>query len=335
MSLKIYPYNLGSESAKELSTLLGAMRVRPDGDFVPRHFMKVLNWGASRVPDWAGRAQARGVRILNSPSAVNVAANKLSALQRLTEAGIRVPEFTTSKAKAQQWLSAGETVMERHELRGNSGDGIRVVNLDDEEMESVLSTAPLYTKFVNKTAEFRVHVFNGQVIDYVQKMKVAAERRGDNFNKYISSVNYGWVFARNNIREMDEIKQLAIKAVRALGLDFGAVDIVYADGLGYVLEVNSAPGLAGTTLVRYGNAIRRYMGQPDLSEASVQAVMAKTNEGAVARQPVAAPVAQAVAPVAAAPRGVTHATVGTGDVTFRLDRATAVKLKQLLVAAGI
>jgi len=44
-----------------------------------------------------------------------------------------------------------------------------------------------------------------------------------------------------------------LASVMALGLDFGAVDIVYNenDNKAYVLEINTAPGLSGTTLEKY------------------------------------------------------------------------------------
>ena len=46
---------------------------------------------------------------------------------------------------------------------------------------------------------------------------------------------------------------IAVNAVKALGLDFGAVDIIYneKENQYYVLEVNTAPGLEGTTLIKY------------------------------------------------------------------------------------
>lgn len=263
-NLKLYPYNGGSESAKDLAELLDIIRVKPDGNYVPKIGHKIIGWGASKVPTWMDVATRRNVTILNRPSAVTIASNKLSAFVALKSAGIRIPEFTTNFAEAQRWLNNYNVVVERHELRGNSGDGIRIVTLSDDEMESQLQYAPLYTKFIPKTAEFRVHVFRGQVIDYIEKKKQLEINRDGTFNKYISSINCGWVFSRTNVRDIPEVRTLALKAVSALGLDFGAVDIVYADGLPYVLEVNTAPGLSGITLVKYANAFRQFMGQPEL-----------------------------------------------------------------------
>ena len=314
-NLKLYPYKGGSESAKELATLLNVVRVKADGNYVPKIGHKIIGWGASKLPNWADVAARRGVTILNKPAAVNVASNKLTALQTLKAAGVRVPEFTTNYYEAMRWLNNMAVVVERHELRGNSGEGIRIVTLNDPEMEMTLQQAPLYTKFIPKTAEFRVHVFQGKVIDYIEKKKKLEAQRDDTFNKYISSINCGWVFSRTNVRDIPEVRALAIKAVQVLGLDFGAVDIVYADGLPYVLEVNTAPGLSGVTLVKYANAFRGFMGQPDLPEHVTAPILNR------AAQPP---------PVDAVGINDNPAAVMQEYVTLRITRADALRLSSLL-----
>jgi hypothetical protein len=315
-NLRLYPYKIVSESATALSDLLDIYRVKPEGTYVPKIGHKVINWGNGRVPEWITTANQRGVTLLNKPAAVNIASNKLTALQALKLANVAVPEFTSDFAVARQWLRAGKTVVERHELRGNSGEGIRIVNLDDTEMPNELQTAPLYTKFLPKTNEFRVHVFQGQVIDYIEKKKVLTANRTDTFNKYISSINMGWVFSRTGIRDIPEVRAIAIKAVAALGLDFGAVDIVYENGFPYVLEVNTAPGLSGTTLVKYANAFRKYMGQPDLDITVTQGLMDTVTT-------------HRVTPIVAANVAQVDNTMHE-LVTLRIDRGTALKLRALL-----
>ena len=58
----------------------------------------------------------------------------------------------------------------------------------------------------------------------------------------------------------EEAKNAAIKAVEALDLDFGAVDIIETrQGEIFVLEVNTAPGLEGKTVESYGNAILNFI----------------------------------------------------------------------------
>jgi glutathione synthase/RimK-type ligase-like ATP-grasp enzyme len=358
-NLRILPYAMGSQSAKDLANHLNCLRVFPDGEYIPRMQQSVVNWGCSQNPSWSQRAALRGVRILNKPQSVKVAANKLHTLTELRRAGVDVPDFTTNMFVAQAWLDRGHIVFERHSLTGNSGEGIQIVSSDlDPEDPSIirnfLSPAPLYTKYVNKTTEFRVHVFRGEVIDYIEKKKMASERRPAGFNPYVSSVNVGWVFARNNILDCPRVRAIAIAAVNALGLDFGAVDIAYAEGNPFVLEVNTAPGLHGTTLVKYVNAVRRYMGAAPLSQNEVDEIMSQA--GIEQDTPIAASSAlddcgsedceddtlAISVPVGESPTWQSrssdrnaHMLVQPGledEVLLRLDKQTALKLKHLLAA---
>lgn len=252
MSLYIYPYKLGSESAKALRAKLSAklgrriLLVKPDGRFKPRRSDKVINWGSSTLPKWDFAKPD-----LNFPTQIALAANKLLTLTRLHEAEIPVPEFTTNREEAQQWLADSSTVVVRHTLTGHSGQGIEIVT------EGEVPVAPLYTKYKKKRAEYRVHVFGGQVIDTVQKKKRNAEERPSNFSTFIRSHATGWVFCRDGITNCPTRNATAMGAVTALSLDFGAVDIIYNEHENkyYVLEVNTAPGLEGTTLDKYVEAI--------------------------------------------------------------------------------
>lgn len=68
----------------------------------------------------------------------------------------------------------------------------------------------------------------------------------------------GWIYARDAIDEPNAmVLEQAKLAITALGLDFGAVDIIWNQHrqMAYVLEVNTAPGLEGTTLIKYADAI--------------------------------------------------------------------------------
>jgi len=60
-----------------------------------------------------------------------------------------------------------------------------------------------------------------------------------------------------------------VNAVNALGLDFGAVDIVYnnPERLATVIEVNSAPGMeaGSTTLFNYVKAFAEKAGLPEVT----------------------------------------------------------------------
>lgn len=115
---------------------------------------------------------------------------------------------------------------------------------------------PLYTKYIKKSREFRVHIFRGRVID-VQEKRKRQEVPNDEVNYLIRNSHNGWVFCRDGVDCPDSILDLSIRAVSTLGLDFGAADIGWNDhyGRGYIFEVNTAPGLEGTTLDKYYEAI--------------------------------------------------------------------------------
>lgn len=173
--------------------------------------------------------------------------DKLTQFQRFQEHGVQSPEFTTDIAVARSW---GGTVVCRTLLRGSEGRGIVVA-----EEPGQIVPAPLYTKYVKKKKEFRVHVLNGQVID-VQEKRRKGEFDGERDTRIRNLAN-GYVFCRGDIVEPDGLRDLATRASAALGYTLGAVDIAYNEHSNrcYVLEVNSTPGMEGTTLEKYSDAI--------------------------------------------------------------------------------
>ena len=258
MKIKVYPYKAGSKSARSLANEIGSpVLIRHDGGYVPGNpATVVVNWGNSSM-----RFTHRNT--LNKPEAVAVAANKLSTLDKLLHHGVPVPEFTTDKRIALGWLDIGCRVFARTKLSSHTGDGIVII-----EDESEMVDAPLYTKYQRKDKEYRVHVFKGKVIDITEKRKRygdGEERPG--YNPYIRNLKCGWVFCRDGVRPVEAVKVESVRAVQALGLDFGAVDIIEYKGKVWTLEVNSAPGLEGTTLQRYKEAI---LGSTDVRRDYVQ-----------------------------------------------------------------
>lgn len=227
----------------------------------------VINYGRSIVPNWRDKLEQKGGRILNTPEAVSIAVDKLKTLKCLTEAGVSCLTYTTDKAEAQKWLTDGYPVIVRATTTGKMGKGVSLVSPGEE-----LPDAPLYTLFYNKTHEFRVHVFNGQVIDFVQKKRMSKEKLEkfhlEAVNTVVRNHKRGWVFARKDIKDRVEIRELGLNAIKAVGLDFGAVDIlarfskVSGTLMGlYVCEVNSAPGMSDSnTFKAYTKAVDEFMG---------------------------------------------------------------------------
>lgn len=121
--------------------------------------------------------------------------------------------------------------------------------------------APLYVEYIVKKKEFRVHVWNNEVIDVAEKRKRSGytEER----DAFVRNTANGYVFCRTNVIEPTDLRPLALSAVSALGRSYGAVDVIYNEKQNkcFVLETNSRPGMEGTTVEKYSDAILR--GLPD------------------------------------------------------------------------
>lgn len=249
----MFSYNNNSGGAKELSAATGINRLRHRGStFVPKATKKILNWGAASMPE-----ELLVCNILNHPNRVAVAVNKLSAFQAMQEGNVSIPEFTTDRAAAVRWLEQGKFVFARQQLRAHSGNGIAI--MDPEHPDTWEVRAPLYVLYVPKKHEYRIHVAGGRVID-TQRKGLRAEFRGaEDVNHKVRNLANGFVYVRNDGHEVPApVLEQAIGAVAALNLDFGAVDVVYnqQQRRAYVLEVNTAPGLAGATVASYAEYFR-------------------------------------------------------------------------------
>lgn len=205
----------------------------------------IINWGSSEPFN-----NIPYCRIYNNPDNVRLASNKLFTFKQWRRHGVSCPEWTEDINEAKDWLEHNQTVFCRTLLQSHSGDGIVIATTPTE-----LVRAPLYTKYIKKKKEFRVHVFNGKVIDVQEK-----RRSNDAYNSSFLIRNHasGFVFCRDNVVEPTDLRDTSLKSVEALGLDFGAVDIVWNEHYDkcYALEVNSAPGLEGTTLQKYVTTIK-------------------------------------------------------------------------------
>lgn len=241
----IYPYRKGSKSVRALREE-GFKSIKLENSrFKGRANKTVINYGSSRLPE-----EVLKCRVINSPEAVSKSANKLLAFKAMAEYGVSVPRFTESSEEASGW---GVDIVLRHKLNGHSGEGIEIVDGDHREMPE----APLYVQYIKKQQEYRVHIFDGEVID-IQRKARKNEVPDEEVNWQVRNLAGGFIYAREGVDLPEKAELQALAAVEALGLDFGAVDIIWNEltDTYYVLEVNCAPGLTGTTLEKYVEAFK-------------------------------------------------------------------------------
>lgn len=209
----------------------------------------LLNYGSTtELPRFTGK-------YLNHPQSVRNSSDKISTFKLLTEAGIPTVPWTTDKDEALNWIKVDKAmVVARTLTRASEGRGAVFSSSPDD-----LPNAPLYTKYVKKAAEYRVNVAFGKVINIRQK------RRRKDFDGEVNNLcrthDNGWVYCSEGVDKDNEILcNLSLSSVSSLGLDFGAVDIIYNLHYNsyYVLEVNSAPGMEGETLNNFIEALKNY-----------------------------------------------------------------------------
>jgi len=220
------PYD--SVTANRLANELKCIRIKHKTTKPPPGFL--VNWGSTSCPKNAG---------LNPNAPLG---NKLLELTKLSSSHVPVPPYMHGLPGMTGWL----------------GRSLHHVNGDDLDH---CSYADFWTKIVKCSREFRVHSFRGKSI-------ILGERKPTtpNHHPFIRTTDKGWDISYPSMKPGQDpiggslriaLRSLAAQAVKAVGYDFGAVDIgLKEDGGLVVFEVNSAPGLdPGLELNRYCDAI--------------------------------------------------------------------------------
>lgn len=164
--------------------------------------------------------------------------NKLQQLQQLQRSEIlTVPVFETLPQGAENYPLMGRN------LRHHGGLDIALIM---QPGDAQLYRSDYYTRYIPRDTEFRTWVYRRRHLGTYEKVLRYPERNrrrqrlGANFRN-------GFAFTLVPGETVPEgLRDIASRAVEALGLDFGAVDVLRGlDQRLYVLEVNTAPGVEG------------------------------------------------------------------------------------------
>lgn len=233
----IYIYRNSSKSATGLAAMVNEMgakceRMKQMDQFAVKPTDLVVNWGAYR-DHWPA-----GWRVINP----HIVGDKLRELRLFIEAKVPCPEVRMEKPKTGEWIARRREHEEASDVR------------------AALEYGDYYTRKLDIDKEFRFHIWKGESIrqQYKCPHPEAIKKFGlKEAHPWIRSWASGWDWTNggDGTSEMREGAKLAVKAV---GYDFGAVDVGRLRGGGFVvLEVNSGPGIdpGGTTCEEYAKRI--------------------------------------------------------------------------------
>lgn len=165
--------------------------------------------------------------------------NKLQQLLTLQEKGVptlRVLERGANFETARYPL-VGRKVQHRE------GKDIMLALQPEDVPMRLAAGCTFFTEYVPRSRECRVWVFRRRHLGTYEKVM----RHPEQYKYYGCSYRNGFAFELVPAERVPrDAVEIAANAVNALGLDFGAVDMLLGkDGQWRVLEVNTAPGVEG------------------------------------------------------------------------------------------
>lgn len=229
----MYMFSMKSAGGLDVKKALDCQQIRHEGStFQGSKDKVVINWGC-------GHALPREVlkcHVINKSEAVYNAISKTTFLRLCTIAKVRTVPWTDRTWEAQMWADHGNKVYCRTQTEGRQGQGIVITDAGQS-----VTRASLYTKAIENDREYRVHVCDGEVIAVHRKVHDGETETKETTDQVRNTEN-GWLFRRVTIYPKD-ISAQAVPAIKAAGLDFGVVDVLYDGTQAWVLEANTAPGI--------------------------------------------------------------------------------------------
>lgn len=216
----------------------------------------------------------RGVRVVNSPRAIERSVDKFYTTTLLHDAGLLVPETVVCE-RVEEAMAAvramGDVVIKP--IFGSLGHGMVRVSDSDTALRVVRALDQIRSVFYVQRAidhdgrDLRVFVVGGRVLGAIERRAPTGEWR--------TNVAIGG--SATAVDVSSEIEQVALRAAAAVGADYAGVDVLPArDGSLYALEVNGIPGWQGlqratgldvaAAIVEHLERVRSASGSPQAAE---------------------------------------------------------------------
>lgn len=245
----------------------------------------VIGWGAKTKK----RTVLEG-KALNHPNEIKANRNKFNTLQRLFTEKDMVAPFVDAGSVMNAIDDKRSPICLPLVGRTNyhqGGKGFWICLTRSHIRDAISEGCQYFQSYIDIKDEYRVHVFGDKILcsqkkvkrgnveeayinQHVEKISTIADKNDRKLDqetlKYtlgrmakenpgvdmiVRSNRKGWKFS--HVKTIDKgMEKLAIKALNTIGLDFGAVDCcIDSTGKPWIIEINSGPGLDGTTLKAY------------------------------------------------------------------------------------
>jgi RimK family alpha-L-glutamate ligase len=188
------------------------------------------------------RLENAGVRIVNSPTAIERTVDKYYTSALLEDAGLPTPRTVVTER-------FDEALAAFHELGGDvvvkpifGSEGRGMVRVSDPDTAYRVFRALELGRYVYYIQESVSHGCEDiRVFTVGQEVVAAMMRRGETWKTNVAQGARAEPLALDN-----ELREMALRATRVLGADYAGVDILPIEGGGYtVIEVNGIPGWRG------------------------------------------------------------------------------------------
>lgn len=196
----------------------------------------LIRYGSTEPCPWVER-------VINNAGAIARAVDKRGSLLRFLEFDVLAP-------RPEDYPSVLPAIgrKKRHER----GSGFWLCLQEADARYALEAGADYFIPYIPTRGEYRVHVIDGTVPFMQQKELRKTKHR---LWPWLRNNKTGWGLSR--CPEIPKVCEIAIRAVVALGLDFGAVDILRDDtDLLWVLEVNTAPALRKAQLEDWAETLK-------------------------------------------------------------------------------
>lgn len=243
--------NAGIKTGKSLAKYLGYNFAESSNDIPNGNIVAVRYGNAQRLNYGVTDLE------INSRNSILRMSSKHNLKRYLEETGVMTPEYYTLESLPK---SVEFPVLTRNE-KHRAGRDINVINswedLEGKEFDYIV---PFYPTL----REYRVHVFDGNVVKIFRKYPSGRQSKGKSTleNPRIRTTNYGWEYVRSDLDQVlcsGSMVKTSLEVYSAIGCVFGAIDMAWSKQLErwIVWEINSAPSLNSSSLELYAGLITK------------------------------------------------------------------------------